>query len=364
MVQRRVFLIRRVIALLALLAAAFAIWFALSLWQPFHGPGHGRVTVTIPSGSSTGQIGAILERDGVISSGFFFKLRVALDGDRGRLRAGTYNMRLDMSYAAALQELTGSTTSAMFAVTVIPGRSRAQIQAQLHADGIDGNYVAATLGSRLLDPRRYGAPPRTPSLEGFLWPDTYLLNRPVKLGELIRDQLQRFKQEFAGVNLSYAKSKNLTAYDVLKIASLISGEAMRPRDAPLVASVIYNRLRDGMNLGLDSTVEYATGNYGTLSERDLQSRSPWNTRNHAGLPPTPISNPDLAAIQAAAHPAKTDYVYFINRVCGDGALRFTASYAQFLRWSTDWSNAVAHAQAHGGSPEFCGKHRSRPAAHR
>ena len=240
-------------------------------------------------------------------------------------------------------------------VTIIPGLSRAQIQDRLHSQGIRGDYVAMTLHSAPLDPQQYGAPKRIPSLEGFLWPDTYNLYKPVKLATLITDQLEQFKREFATVDLSYAKSKNLTGYDVLKIASLISEESMLPSDAPKAASVIYNRLRLGMNLGLDSTVAYATGNYGNLTQADLDSKSPWNTTNHPGLPPTPIDNPDLAMIEAAAHPAKTDYLYFINKVCGDGALRFTASYDQFEIWSEDWNAAVAKAAAKGGSAEFCGK---------
>jgi len=346
--------VRRVVALTGLLLAVGVIWFLWSLFQPFAGSGHGRVNVRIPQGASTSQIASILERDGVISSSFFFNLRVTLDGDRGKLRAGYYEMRRGMSYGSALALLTTETgLPPTVNVTIIPGRARRQVQAQLASDGISGDYVRATLRSPLLDPTHYGAPKSTPSLEGFLWPDTYSLRRPAKLSDLIDKQLTTFKQEFAKVNLRYAASKNLTAYDVLKIASLISGEAMLPRDVPKTASVIYNRLRLGMDLGLDSTVEYATGNYGNLTEHDLQSSSPWNTRNHTGLPPTPINSPDLALIQAAAHPAHTDYLYFVNEVCGNGALRFTASYDQFLRWSADWNNAVTRAARDGKSAQFC-----------
>ena len=203
-------------------------------------------------------------------------------------------------------------------VTIIPGHSRRQVQRLLNESGIPGSYLRATLRSPLLDPTQYGAPAGTPSLEGFMWPDTYNLRKPVKIKALVADQLTAFKEHFARVNLNYAKSKNLSAYDVLKIASLLTEESMKPGDAPKVASVIYNRLRMNMDLGLDSTVAYATGNYGDLTEKDLHSSSPWNTRNHPGLPPTPIDSPDLAAINAAAHPANTDYVYFINKVCGGG----------------------------------------------
>ena len=347
------FVLRRIVALLVLAAAFALVWFLVSLFQPFAGPGHGRVRVTIPRGVGVSRIGSILEHDGVISSGFFFNLAATVDGDRSKLRAGQYEMKLGMSYSSALDQLVAGPNIQYANVTIIPGRSRRQVQAQLAADGVKGDYVRATIRSPLLDPALYGAPKRTPTLEGFLWPDTYNLRRPVKLSLLIADQLGRFKQEFARVNLRYARSKNLTAYDVLKIASLISEEAMLPRDLPRAASVIYNRLRLHIDLGLDSTVAYATGNYGTLTEKDLHSRSPWNTTNRPGLPPTPIDSPDLQAIKAAAHPAHTDNLYFINKVCGNGALRFTASYRQFLHWSDEWNSAVIKAARDHQDAEFC-----------
>jgi UPF0755 protein len=356
MATPRAFIFKRALALAGVLLGVAVIWFLVSLFQPFAGSGRGRVQVTIPADSGASQIGSLLERDGVISSGFFFKLRAALDGDRSKLRAGTYALKRGMSYSAVLSTLTRVPVGpATVNVLVIPGLSRVQVQSRLEASGIKGNYVAETLRSSVLDPRAYGAPKRIPSLEGFLWPDTYQLAKPVKIRELIADQLERFKQEFSKVSLAYAKSKNLSGYDVLKIASLISEESMLPRDGPLVASVIYNRLRMGIDLGLDSTVSYATGNYGELTEAQLNSKSPWNTTNHPGLPPTPIDSPDLADIQAAAHPAHTVYLYFINRVCGNGALRFTANFEQFNRWSAEWNAAVARAQKDGGSPEFCKK---------
>jgi len=350
----RVFLLRRIVALLAIAAAIALVWFLVLLFQPFGSSGYGRVAVTIPRGSSTSQIGSILENDGVISSGFFFKLRAAIDGDRGKLRAGYYTLKKGMSYSAALDLLTTeSGLPPTLNLTVIPGRSRRQVQAQLTADGVTGDYTRATVRSALLNPARYGAARNTPTLEGFLWPDTYALRRPVKLSDLVKLQLARFKQEFARVNFKYAESKNLTPYDVLKIASLISEEAMLKQDLPKAASVIYNRLRLNMELGLDSTVAYATGNYGTLTEKDLHSSSPWNTTNHLGLPPTPIDSPDLAAINAAAHPSRTRYLYFINKVCGNGRLLFTDSYPQFLHWSALWNDAVATAARNHGDAEFC-----------
>jgi UPF0755 protein len=349
----RVYILRRIVALLILGAAFVLVWFLVSLFQPFTGSGHGRVKVTIPRGSSVNEIASILAQDKVVSSGFFFKLAATIDGDRGKLKAGQYNMKFGMSYTSALDQLVAGPNITYANVLIIPGRSRRQEQPVLRASGFKGNYVALTRHSRLLNPTVYGAPKSTPTLEGFLFPDTYDLRRPVKMGALIDDQLRRFKQEITKVRMGYARSKNLTTYDVLKIASLISEEAELKKDLPRAAAVIYNRLRLNMDLGLDSTVSYATGNYGTLTEKDLRSRSPWNTTNHPGLPPTPIDSPDLAAINAAAHPAHINALYFINKVCGDGALRFTADYQQFLGWSSAWNTAVAKAARDHRNAEFC-----------
>ena len=124
-----------------------------------------------------------------------------------------------------------------------------------------GSYLAATRKSPLIDSREYGLKRAPVTLEGFLFPDTYQLVEPIKISALVADQLRAFKQNFAKVNLDYARSKHLTPYDVLTIASLIEAEAATARDRPLVASVIYNRLADGMMLQFDSTTRYATGNY-------------------------------------------------------------------------------------------------------
>jgi peptidoglycan lytic transglycosylase G len=126
-------------------------------------------------------------------------------------------------------------------------------------------------------------------------------------------QLQEFTAKWATLNLSYAKSKNLTPYDVLTIASMIEKEAVAPADRPKVARVIYNRLHLGMTLGIDATIRYALHIPGTksLTESELANPTPYNTRLHAGLPPTPIANPGLASMQAAADPAKGPWLYFV-----------------------------------------------------
>ena len=152
-------------------------------------------------------------------------------------------------------------------------------------------------------------------MEGFLFPALYEFTQFSTADELVAAQLAAFRRNFARVNLSYAKSKNLTPYDVLKIASMIEKETVAPRERKLVAAVIYNRLRNRMPLGIDATIRYGLDIPGTksLTKAAIASDNPYNTRRFPGLPPTPIANPGLASIQAAAHPAKVNYLYFVRK---------------------------------------------------
>lgn len=341
----------RILAVLALGLTAAIIWFLVELFQPFAGGGHGTVTVTIPLRSGAGQIGDLLERDGVVNSSFFFQLRATLDGDRSQLRAGTYRLKKGMSYSDALKVLTTAPPAVPTTnVTLVEGRARSQIDALLRSQGVRG-YLADTRHSRLLDPRRYGAPRDTPDLEGFLFPSTYQLRKPVQVRALIADQLNAFKQQFAHIDLRYARRRHLTPYDVLIIASIIEKEAAS-QDRRRVASVIYNRLKARIPLGMDSTTRYEFGDYTQpLTQSQLAARSPYNTRRNLGLPPTPISNPGLAAIQAAADPAQTNYLYFVVKPCGNGSSVFSSSYRQFLQDSARYQSARARRGGH--SPTRC-----------
>jgi UPF0755 protein len=169
-------------------------------------------------------------------------------------------------------------------------------------------------------------------LEGFLFPDTYDFDRKSTGAQLVQEQLGEFDSEWRGLNLSYARSKNLTPYDVLTIASMVEGEAQVPSERPLVAAVIYNRLHAQMPLGIDATLRYGLHVPPTqsLTQSELQNPTPYNTRLHDGLPPTPINNPGMAAIEAAAHPAHVDYLYFVRKPDHKHHY-FTANYQDFLQ---------------------------------
>jgi uncharacterized YceG family protein len=151
--------------------------------------------------------------------------------------------------------------------------------------------------------------------EGFLFPATYDFFKRTPTKKLVHDQIETFSENWAKVDLRYARKKNLTPYDVLTIASMVEKEAQAPRERPLVAAVIYNRLHNRMRLQIDATLRYGLGipPGKTITQAQLDTKNPYNTTLNYGLPPTPIANPGLASMQAAAHPAKVDYLYFVRK---------------------------------------------------
>jgi UPF0755 protein len=344
---------RRVVALLALAAIVLAAWFLLSIYQPGKGEGSGRVVVRIASGATVGEIGDQLADRGVIGSPFFFRLRAKLSGGASDVKSGTFTLREDMSYGAALEALSRAPPPPpVIRVTIPEGRSRNESAPLSRQAGLRGDYVAATRrATRALDPRRYGAPGGT-SLEGFLFPATYELRRGATARQLVSQQLLAFKQNLARVDLRYARSKNLNVFDVVTIASMVEREVAVARERPLVAAVIYNRLRAGMNLGIDATLRFALDNWTQpLKVSDQNSDSPYNTRNHAGLPPGPIGNPGLASIEAAARPARVPYLFYVVKpgTCGEHA--FASTDAEHQR-NVERYNAARDA-AGGKSPTKC-----------
>jgi len=185
---------------------------------------------------------------------------------------------------------------------------------------------------RAVVPPRFRKDMTRDSLEGFLFPASYEFTQRTTARELVADQLAAFRDRFSTVDLAYARSRNLTPYDVLIIASMIEKETAIPRERRLVSAVIYNRLRHGMPLGIDATIRYGLDIPGTksLTKEALRSPSPFNTRIHAGLPPTPIANPGLASIRAAANPARVDYLYYVRKPKSLSHY-FTADEHDFLR---------------------------------
>ncbi len=237
-------------------------------------------------------------------------------------------------------------------VTIPEGYTRSQTGEIAKQEGLRGSYVKESVHSKHLNPAKYGGNDAK-DLEGFLFPDTFELEKHAKVTDLVQLQLEDFKRRIAGVDMSYAHSKNLTVYDVVTIASMIEHEAGIASQRKLVAAVIYNRLHEGMPLGIDATTRFATGNYTRpLTESELAVDSPYNTRTNTGLPPGPIDSPGLASIEAAAHPAKVGYLFYVAEPGACNKLAFSSTEAEFNADAERYNSA--REAAGGNSPDSCG----------
>jgi uncharacterized YceG family protein len=196
-------------------------------------------------------------------------------------------------------------------------------------------YAAAA--KRASPPAAFRRDDRTGSVEGFLFPSTYLFSPATRAPELVARQLADFQLVWQTLDLRTARAKSLTGYDVLTIASMVERETVAPEERRLVAAVIYNRLKRRMPLGIDATLRYGLGIEGTkaLTAADLRNQTPYNTSIHRGLPPTPIGNPGLASLRAAAHPANVDYLSYVRKP--DRVHHFfTADEQEFCRKAVEY----------------------------
>ena len=339
---------RLAVAALALLALAGLV----AVFQPFAGDGGDAVRVEIPKEAGVGEIADLLAERGVVSSALLFEVRATLAGERGDLKPGTYELREDMPHGDVLDRLVAGPAERIVTVTIPEGLSRREATPLVGRAGAAGDYLRASADTSLIAGRGYAVPDDAESLEGFLFPATYELRGNARAEALVRRQIAAFEQNISRVDLSYARSKNLTVHDVVTIASMVEREVQVPRERKLVAAVIYNRLKAGQPLGIDATIRYATGNWSApLKQSELAIDSGYNTRTRAGLPPGPIGNPGLASLQAAARPAQVDYRYYVVKpgTCGEHA--FSSTDAEFARDQQRYNEA--REAAGGQSPTNC-----------
>jgi cell division protein YceG involved in septum cleavage len=253
---------------------------------------------------------------------------------------------------------TNTVAAPIVVKVVIPeGETRMQIAQIAAKAGLRGSYRAASKRSRLLNPAHYGAPHGTPDLEGFLFPATYDEYPGAPASRLVSDQLVAFKENIGSNLFARAHALHITPYQLLTVASMIEREAQIAGDRPKIAAVIYNRLREGIPLGIDATIYYAVElelgipTYtGELTASQLQIDSPYNTRTHAGLPPTPISNPGEASIEAAEQPAHVPYLYYVAGADGCGEQVFSTTYSRFQEDVAAYERAVKRNR---GKPPAC-----------
>jgi UPF0755 protein len=191
-------------------------------------------------------------------------------------------------------------------------------------------YLARTAKSALPGSKAFAGDHIARPLEGFLFPDTYDFTAKTPTAKLVSYQLSTFQENWSRLDLSYARAHHYNGYQVLIIASLIEKEAVLPQDRAKIAAVIYNRLAQGIALQVDASLRYGLGLGGTVALTPyLNSKNPYNTKLYRGLPPTPIANPGLASLEAAAKPAPVGYLYFLAKP-DKRHTYFTSSFKDFV----------------------------------
>ena len=312
----------------------------------YSGPGIGTVKVHIKPGETATQVGEQLQAQGVVASARAFANAAKASGHGSALEPGDYNLHKHMAAALAFALLLKPSSRIQTTVVVTEGERLSEIVAALgKATGNLTGYQQAIKNVSALDLPSYakGNP------EGYLFPATYTIqpgNQPV---QVLRAMVQRFNQEASGVNLpAVAAHDQISEGDAITVASLVQAEGKRPQDLAKIARVIYNRLNARMKLQVDATVLYARhSRAGVLTNAQIQdTKSPYNTYLHVGLPPGPIDSPGDAAIRAALHPAPTSdtWLYYVTVNPKTGETKFTSSFTVFQQYEAELAhyNATHH----------------------
>lgn len=299
----------------AVLAAC--VFVAACAGEPHGAP----VRVIIPRGANFGQAADSLSRNGVISSAKLFTLYGRVIGGDRNIKPGTYLLKHGTPWNSIIDALNGG-HGLVNTVTIPEGWTIAQITPALAktlkvpADSVTAAVRDTALLARLDVPN--------PTLEGYLFPDTYAFPLGTTARQAVREMVYSFERRWKPAWDSAALEMKINRNDLVTMASIVEKEARLPEERPVIAAVYYNRLRKGMLLQADPTVQYALGHHvGRVLYKDLAIKSPYNTYVNKGLPPGPIASPGVASLAAAASPANIQYLYFVASADGHHEFRMT-----------------------------------------
>ncbi|HWG74608.1 MAG TPA: endolytic transglycosylase MltG [Acidimicrobiales bacterium] len=314
-----------IFVVVAVVVVGGLVWWAKNQIRPGGKPGP-LVTVVIPRGASSHQIGSILSADGVIHSGFLFPYYAKVKG-ASTMYPGTYRLAKNESYASALTAIETGPPIVRDRLVVPEGFTLGQIAAavaKLPDVRVSAAQFEAAASGQVRSPYE---PAGAHDLEGLLFPATYEVTSGTSASALVQQMVDAFDTNANQAGLAAGAARlAMTPYQLVTVASMVEREAKRPQDRGPIASVIYNRLKGGMPLGIDATLLY--GLHTNNAAVDPQTPSPYNTRLHTGLPPTPIANPGLASLAAAINPPATTYLYYAVTGPG-GQTSFASSSSAF-----------------------------------
>lgn len=283
-------------------------------------------TVLILSRTTFGDVAKSLEKRGLIPSALVFKLYARFTGKARKLRVGEYEITNGQRPLDMLDMLVAGRVK-MYRLTIPEGKWASEIEKILTAQGPDGQEFNTLVADAASWRDKVKFPLTGETLEGFLFPDTYMLPRGITTKQVVLAMLMDFERTCWKEYQAHPPTDKRSLYQVLTLASLVEAEAKKPEERPIIAGVYMNRLRKGMKLQCDATVLYAyQQRLARVLNQNLTIDSPYNTYQNYGLPVGPICNPGLASFKAALHPQKVPYLYYVAR--GDGSHIFTQSLAE------------------------------------
>lgn len=331
--QKNYHLIRIAIIVIAAILLLIGIFFSRQFYKS-NSKISKFIEFNVEKGEGVSLIAKDLHDQNLINSEFYFKTYIFLKNANKEVNPGKYELNQKMSIADIATMITGSKSSQQQKVIIIEGWNSKQIAdylANLYAknnatrnvkyDELKKDFQEKFL-AEVNNPQKYNYDfladkAKDASLEGYLYPDTYFVYADSNPETIIRKMLDNFGQKVTKNILEQVKSKSMTLNQVLTLASIIQKEVKSPEEMKMVAGLYFNRLKAEKALESDSTITYVTGNYDArASATDLQIKSPYNTYTHKGLPPGPISNPSLVAIEAVLNPTDSNYMYFITDKSG------------------------------------------------
>lgn len=302
--------------------AAFVAWFGYAAYRDRSAPAT-ETHVVVLQGSTFADVARQLAAAGAVDNVLSFRLLARLRGQEADVRAGEYRFAAHQTQDEILRALVSGGAQVAVWVTIPEGFTARQIAQRLERDGVGPAAEFARAFDR--DTIVVGGR-RTKNLEGYLFPSTYLVPLGASPADVERQMTGEFFRQLPADAAARARALHVTVPQAIAVASLVEREAKIEADRPLIAGVIYNRLRLGIPLEVDATIEYALPEHkAALSFADLKIDSPFNTYTHAGLPPTPIANPGRPSLEAALHPSKTDFLYYVY--CGGGRHAFAKTLA-------------------------------------
>ena len=286
-----------------------------------------QIDYRLQPGTSLSQVAADLQNRGVLRSSLSLKLFARLNDAGGKIQSGTYRFSTQATPEQVLQRLIAGDVNQV-SLTIPEGFTQAQIFARIAELGYGdaGKLKRLAYDVDFINSLQVDAN----SLEGYLFPETYLFTPGITEAQLLAMMVKQLQQKLKPALLKKARQNNLNLHQLVTLASIIEKETAKAEEMPLISSVFHNRLKRGIQLQTDPTVIYGIANFdGNLTRKHLKTPTPYNTYIIRGLPPGPIASPGLAALQAAAEPAATKYLYFVSR--GDGSHQFSRTLQEHNR---------------------------------